>query len=277
MISSLQLDITRRCQQECVHCYNSSGPAGTHGTMTAGDWAAVIGQAAALGIRQIQFIGGEPTLHPALPALLDQALGHGLHAEIYTNMVRVPEPVWQSLRDHPDRVSLATSWYGNPAVHQQITGRRTHDRIARNIARATAAGIPLRAGIIDVGTPGQHTARAARHLRDLGVPAAAISTDRVRRIGRAAPDAGPDPAQLCGHCGTSTAAVLPDGTLTPCPLSWWLPAGDIRSAPLAQLLAAPMTTATRGIPRRNQACAPNCGPNCSPMSGCVPWAACKPR
>lgn len=38
----LWLDITRKCQLGCVHCYNHSGPSGDHGTMTRDDWARVL-------------------------------------------------------------------------------------------------------------------------------------------------------------------------------------------------------------------------------------------
>ncbi|GHH83076.1 hypothetical protein GCM10018793_44260 [Streptomyces sulfonofaciens] len=57
----LWLDLTRRCQLECTHCYNASGPNGDHGTMTRDDWAGVLDQAASCGVLDVQFIGGEPT------------------------------------------------------------------------------------------------------------------------------------------------------------------------------------------------------------------------
>ncbi len=43
----LWLDLTRRCQPGCAHCFNASGPAGDHGTMARGDWVRVLDQAAA--------------------------------------------------------------------------------------------------------------------------------------------------------------------------------------------------------------------------------------
>lgn len=54
----LWLDLTRKCQLNCTHCYNASGPDGTHGTMAREDWISVLDQAAACGVRNIQFIGG---------------------------------------------------------------------------------------------------------------------------------------------------------------------------------------------------------------------------
>lgn len=54
----LWLEVTGRCNLTCRHCYSDSGPGGTHGLMTAADWLRVIGQAAALGTKAVQFVGG---------------------------------------------------------------------------------------------------------------------------------------------------------------------------------------------------------------------------
>ncbi|MBC6447570.1 radical SAM protein [Actinokineospora sp. HBU206404] len=63
----LWLELTGRCQLNCTHCYADSGPSKSHGAMTTSDWLLLIDDAAEIGVREIQFIGGEPTLHPALP------------------------------------------------------------------------------------------------------------------------------------------------------------------------------------------------------------------
>jgi len=63
-INVLELEITGKCQLTCEHCLSESSPRATHGTMTPADWQAVIVDAAALGIPQVQLIGGEPTVNP---------------------------------------------------------------------------------------------------------------------------------------------------------------------------------------------------------------------
>jgi MoaA/NifB/PqqE/SkfB family radical SAM enzyme len=112
-------------------------------------------------------------------------------------------------------------------------------------------------------------------LVSLGVAADHVSIDRVRRIGRASKDGRGDESQLCGRCGTATAAVLPDGSVAPCPMAWWLSVGDVRNDSLSALIGErlPQLVRVRTAPR----CAPSCGPNCNPMSGCVPWSACRPN
>ncbi|MBP2321212.1 MoaA/NifB/PqqE/SkfB family radical SAM enzyme [Kibdelosporangium banguiense] len=68
-LSFVWLEITGKCQLKCEHCYADSGPSGTDGVMTLADWSRVIDQAAGLGTRMVQFIGGEPTLYPGVARL----------------------------------------------------------------------------------------------------------------------------------------------------------------------------------------------------------------
>lgn len=131
-VSFLWLEITGRCQLTCSHCYASSGPSGTHGTMVLADWARVIDQAAHAGCRTVQFIGGEPTLHPALPDLIGRALAAGMAVEVFSNLVHVPAALWEMLTR--EGVSLACSYYSDdPDEHAAITGRASaHARTRAN-------------------------------------------------------------------------------------------------------------------------------------------------
>lgn len=91
----LWLEITGKCQLSCAHCYADSGPTGTPGTMGAGDWRRVIDQARAAGVAIVQFIGGEPTLHPDLPGLVRYALDAGIEVEVFSNLVHVSPALWE--------------------------------------------------------------------------------------------------------------------------------------------------------------------------------------
>jgi MoaA/NifB/PqqE/SkfB family radical SAM enzyme len=89
----LWLDITRFRNLACGHCYNGSGADGQHGTMARGDWLNVLDQAAAGGVRQVQLIGGEPTMHPDFAELVEHALDVGLSVEVFSNLTHV-KPEW---------------------------------------------------------------------------------------------------------------------------------------------------------------------------------------
>lgn len=263
------LEITGRCQLTCDHCYAGSGPDGTHGTMTATDWRRVIDQAAELGVDQVQFIGGEPTLHADLPELVRHALTRGLRVEVFTNLVHVTEAHWAVFQ--LPGVQLATSYYSDdPAQHAAITGRPSHARTKANIDEAVRRGIKLRAGVIG-GRPGQRADQAAAQLDELGV--AHVGRDRVRALGRGARAQQPSPTELCGRCGDGTAAIRPDGSVAPCVMTRWLATGNVHQSGLAEatasIPAARAELTEQGMPPRG---ARGCHPDdCPPDGGeCYP-------
>lgn len=270
------LEITGRCQLECTHCYADSGPKGTHGRMTDIDWHRVIEDAACLGVVTVQFIGGEPTLHPALPRLVGHALAHRMGVEVFTNLVHVTDRMWDTFT-RPG-VSLATSWYSDdPGEHSAITRRPSHGRTAANIAEAVRRTIPLRVGIIGV-TEGQRVDQARQTLTSLGVPADAIGYDDLRQIGRGVRTATPDASQLCGNCADGVLAVSPSGEVWPCVFSRWLPLGNVLDQPLAGILTGPATAGVRAeltAAFAERACGPRCNPNCAPQH-CTPKQPKKP-
>ncbi|EIV92259.1 radical SAM protein [Frankia sp. QA3] len=262
----LWLDLTRACTLNCKHCYNHSGPAGDHGTMSLDDWLTVIDAAAALGVRTVQFIGGEPTLYPALPDLVDRALGLDLDVEVFTNLVYVTTRTWK-IFGQPG-VRIATSYYSSvPAEHEQVTGPRgSHTRTRGNIIKAIQLGVPLRVGLIDTGTADVDAARA--ELLSLGVTN--IRVDKVRAFGRAA--AGDATAGPCGNCGLGRAAVGPDGRITPCIMTD-RDGGNVLDTPLAELLSGQRwRDAVGSVPRPRTA-----GDVCNPDSDTPPCGPTKPE
>ncbi|HEY3958297.1 MAG TPA: radical SAM/SPASM domain-containing protein [Streptosporangiaceae bacterium] len=229
----LWLEITGKCPLQCSHCYAESGPVGTHGPMTAGDWRSVIGQAAAVGVCTVQFIGGEPTLHPQFADLLRHAIDSGLAVEVYTNLLHVKDAWWELFSRLG--VSLATSYYSDSArQHEAITRRRgSHARTRANITEAVRRGIPLRAGIIALDDR-QRVDQARAELEDIGVRS--IGVDHLRQVGRGSGTQIPSVSQLCGNCGHGVAAISPAGDVWPCVFARQMTAGNVLGAPLADIL-----------------------------------------
>src|SRR5712691_2089917 len=266
-VSFVWLEITGHCQLECRHCYAASGPAGTHGAMATDDWRRVIDEAAGLGADMVQFIGGEPTLYPALPGLITSALGAGVEVEVFSNLVHVAQALWEVFEQAG--VRLATSYYtDDPVQHAAITGRTSHARTSANIRQAVRRSIPLRVGVIDLDDQ-QHTAQAIAELRDMGVTD--VGTDRLRQVGRGIRDAGPGLEELCGHCADGVLAVAPSGDVWPCVFARWLPVGNVLTASLADIVGgqrlqnvrADLVSAFVGAQCRPR-CGPSCHPSCNP-------------
>jgi MoaA/NifB/PqqE/SkfB family radical SAM enzyme len=265
-VDRIWAELTGKCQLECVHCYAASGPSGSHGKMTARHWMAVIDDAHQLGASMVQFIGGEPTMHPQFPGILRHAIDAGIAAEVYTNLVHVTDEIWELLT--AANVSLAFSYYsGEAAQHNAVTMRSSHAATRRNAARAASLGIPIRAGVIDTGT--SQVTSAIADLQSLGITR--IGTDRVRAVGRGGSN---DISELCGRCGRGVAAVSPDGDVWPCVFSRWMPVGNVLVNSLAEIMTSrAMADAVASIPGiRRGTCEPDA--DCRPGS---PPSSCRPR
>jgi MoaA/NifB/PqqE/SkfB family radical SAM enzyme len=254
--------------------------------MVLSDWEGVIDQAAGLGTRMVQFIGGEPTLHRGLPNLVNRALRLGMQVEVFSNLVHVPLNLWDVF-EQPG-VQLATSYYSDRAgEHERITkGRGSYMRTKTNIVEALRRSIPLRVGVIDLGD-GQRVEQARDELAALGFDGE-VRVDHLRGVGRGIRAATPDTSQLCGQCGSGKVAIAPDGSVWPCVFSRWLPVGNVLHDPLVEILNGPTMAETTSALERDfagrpqagpcdPACGPNCGPACNPQ--CWPTGAgpCGPR
>ncbi|WP_121828799.1 radical SAM protein [Streptomyces sp. S1] len=266
----LSLEITSRCQFTCPsQCYAEAGPTRGHGSMTAEDWHRLIDEAVALGTATVQFIGGEPTLHPQFAELVEHALRVGLNVRVHSNLFKVRAEHWPLFED--PRVALRTTYHSDVAAeHDKIIGRDgAHVATRASIVEAVHRGVRLTVAVVDHGD-GQRAEQARAEMQALGVTA---TVDPVRAVGRAAGGLLPSPSSLCGRCGNGKAAVLPDGQVAPCEMGRFLATGNVRKTPLASVLASPGWARTRAsIPDRTSAdpCPPDCAPSgdtCGPSKG----------
>ena len=231
--SFLWLEITRKCNLNCIHCYADSSPSATHGDMSRQQWHEVIDDAHQMGVKHVQFIGGEPTIHKDLPELICDAAAHKMSIEVYSNLIHISPSLWK-LFERLD-VSLATSFYSvHPGVQNEITKGPSQEKTLANIKQAISRGIKLRIGMVDV-LDKQDIPETIGMLRDLGVKN--IRVDRSRGVGRAQlQNSQCDVNELCGKCGYAKAAIDCDGDVFPCVFSRWLCVGNVLSSNLKDVL-----------------------------------------
>lgn len=85
----MDLALTFRCQNDCVHCY-AGGPHETE-ELSTHQWKAVIDRLHETGIFIVTFTGGEPTLRDDLPELLQYAQDKGIVTGLVTNGRRLKD------------------------------------------------------------------------------------------------------------------------------------------------------------------------------------------
>jgi MoaA/NifB/PqqE/SkfB family radical SAM enzyme len=226
----LWLEITEKCNLECRHCYVDSGPhRDLFGTMKTDDWFTIIKDSANFGCRQIQFIGGEPTLHPDLPQMIALTSAEGYtFVELFTNATTISNRLLEVFVRN--RVHIAVSFYSDePTTHDSITRRKgSFDRTVAGLTRMIGAGLTVRAGIIEMKQNSGHALRAKRFLENLGVMQ--TSTDFQRPVGRGLNSAcSTDPmAALCGECWRGKLCVTSTGTVFPCVFSRFAEVGNVK-------------------------------------------------
>ena len=84
---ALLAEITHRCPMRCVYCSNPLALEPASRELDTATWCRVLEEAAAMGVLQVHFSGGEPTARPDLPALVAHAAGHGLYTNLITSAI----------------------------------------------------------------------------------------------------------------------------------------------------------------------------------------------
>jgi pyrroloquinoline quinone biosynthesis protein E len=107
------------------------------------EWVCVIREAAALGVLQIGFSGGEPLARRDLPDLVRAAREANLYTNLITSGIGLDDYRMGALRNAGlDSVQLSFQ-SGNTDLADEIAGARAHQHKLDAAAKIRAAGIPL--------------------------------------------------------------------------------------------------------------------------------------
>ncbi len=245
----LWLELTNRCNLQCIHCYTASHPrSGDRDLLTTEDYESVMSQAHALGCRRIQFIGGEPLLNRDFLRLLRNATALGFEfIEVFSNLTRLDNETVRFAAE--TGVRFATSVYSDDrGVHNAVTRvGSSHTRTVTNLCRLIDAGVRTRASVIVIDQDQAAVERTKEFLRDRGV--GHVRDSEVREFGRGE-EILAQPARLsglCGHCWAGKLCVAPDGDAYPCVMARKWPVGDVLQAPLGDIVQGQRLAAMRGM------------------------------
>jgi len=159
---ALLAEITYRCPLHCPYCSNPVAaslreaprrrPQGAGYSkaidlsgreLTTDEWKRVIGEAAALGILQIGFSGGEPLARRDLAELVRAAREANLYTNLITSGIGLDDDRVGALHDAGlDSVQLSFQ-SDETGLADEIAGARAHQRKLNVAAKIRAEGIPL--------------------------------------------------------------------------------------------------------------------------------------
>jgi PqqA peptide cyclase len=250
---SLLCELTYRCNLQCPYCYNPLALSEYRDELSTEQWGLVLRDAAALGVVQAHFSGGEPTLRRDLAELVGTAARAGLYTNLITQGTFLDDTLLDRLLaeglDHiqisiqAPEADLADRIAGT-AVHEKkldalrrigardvaltlncVLHRRNHDTIREIIAFAERFGI-ARLELANVQFYGwayrnrtalMPTREQVRHAE------AIVTSERERLRGKmeivyVLPDYfGEFPKPCMNGWANEFMTVTPNGDVLPCP------------------------------------------------------------
>jgi radical SAM protein with 4Fe4S-binding SPASM domain len=116
----IDMALTYKCQNNCVHCYAG----GSHETaeLKTTRWKEIIDRLSQIGVFILTFTGGEPTLREDLPELLRYAQNKGMVTGLITNGRKLKEKEYVKILEEAglDFVQITLESH-KPAIHDLMT------------------------------------------------------------------------------------------------------------------------------------------------------------
>ena len=141
---ALLAELTHRCPLRCPYCSNPLALERAGAELDTETWQRVLGEAAAMGVLQVHFSGGEPLARRDLAALVGHATKAGLYGNLITSGIGLDAARMAALVEAGlEHVQLSLQ-DADPAQGDRIAGLAGAQAQKRQAARLVIeAGLPL--------------------------------------------------------------------------------------------------------------------------------------
>jgi radical SAM protein with 4Fe4S-binding SPASM domain len=223
--SYIQYFPTLRCNRSCDFCFMRTVPG--CGDARLEDSLRLISLMDEIGIRNMDILGGEPTVHPRLLDMMDALSSMGLSASLSTNGTN-PRMLRELARRYPrERIRIGISINGTPpseGLHQFIV---EHRPMLKTVYKGKTGVLRQYSGIQGVEHYLIYMDAVCREDLDSTLPFHVFQRD-LEDLKKTYPDLSGvfcgfipqsgDPVLEKVRCpaGTSKLSVMPDGSVYPC-------------------------------------------------------------
>ena len=259
-INFVWLELTESCNLKCIHCYDGDEHRDNPSDkLTFDEWKDILNQLKELDCSKVQFIGGEPTVHPQFLDLLKYAVSIGLKVEIYSNLVLFNEELIAFIKNH--NITIHFSLYGsNSRIHDSVTNipgsfdktiywvkrlleqnikiipaitimNKNQDDYENIINLLKSLNVDMR--LIAVDTPRSTEKRNVTHL----IPTTKLKNISLRtRPNFSTTKAKFNKAYYVNTCLFGKFSIQPNGNVSPCEFSRNILYGNLRRDSLKEIL-----------------------------------------
>lgn len=166
MVSAMTKNGTWHCNQKCVHCYAASQNHSDEEELSTEDWKKILDKCRSVGIPQVTFTGGEPTMREDLFELIEYA--RWFISRLNTNGIKLTPEYCQKLKAADIDSVQITFYSSDPEVHNALVGAPQFENTAKGIENALNAGLA-----ISINTPlctiNKDYVKTLEYLHDKGV------------------------------------------------------------------------------------------------------------
>lgn len=141
-IFSLQMEVTSRCNERCIHCYIPH--AEKTDDMMPSLATSIIDQAAAMGTVSLSLSGGELFLHPRIGEILTHARRNDFMITILSNATLLDHELCRLLKEININFIQVSLYSMDPTEHDAITQvNGSHTKTLKSIERLLELDIPV--------------------------------------------------------------------------------------------------------------------------------------
>ena len=146
---ALLAELTHRCPLSCPYCSNPVELERASGELSGEEWRRVLREAAALGVLQVHFSGGEPMVRRDLGAMIAEAASLGLYSNLITSGTLGGEREITAFAEAGLRHVQLSVQDHEPSNADRIAGLAgAFERKMKFAAAVRAAGLPLTLNIV---------------------------------------------------------------------------------------------------------------------------------
>lgn len=141
MVSAMAEEGKWHCNQKCIHCYAADQTLSGEEEISTQEWKKILDKCRAVGIPQVTFTGGEPTMREDLIELIKYA--RWFISRLNTNGIKLTKDYCHALRE-AELDSVQITFYSCESdIHNQLVGAKRYDETAEGIDNALAEGLSV--------------------------------------------------------------------------------------------------------------------------------------
>ncbi len=141
MVSAMEKNGKWNCNQQCVHCYAAGQARANESELDTESWKKIIDKCKAIGIPQLTFTGGEPTMRADLAELIEYA--SWFVTRLNTNGIVLTKEYCDKLKAVSLDSMQITFYSSDEKIHNQLVGAEQYNNTVNGIKNALEAGISV--------------------------------------------------------------------------------------------------------------------------------------